>query len=95
MFALVMSVGVFFLTTDIDSYIFKMDKQAISQIIDNQQAENPDNENPVHHGVEDLFTVDNCIGHIADGIFFGNTVFITQRIEYKFTTQIWQPPKYS
>ena len=95
MFVLVMSVGVFFLTTDIDSYIFKMDNQTISQIIDNQQTENPDETNSVNHGVEDLFNVSSASSSSSGIVFIGEIGFIAQRIEYKFATQIWQPPKLS
>ena len=95
LFVLFMSVGVFFLTTDIDSFIFKMDNQTISQIVDNQEPENSDKSDSIHHGVEDLFHLSSCPSYSSGIVFIGKIGFIAQRIEYKFPTQIWQPPKLS
>ena len=95
MFVLIMSVGIFFLTIDIDSCIFKIDHQTISQIIDNQQSENPDNTNSGHHGVDDLFNGSPGSSYSSGIVIIGKIGFIDKLIEYKFATQIWQPPKLS
>ncbi len=95
MFVLLMSVGVFFLTTDIDSFVFKIDKQTISQSFDNQQSENTDDSNSTHHGIEDLFNVCSGSSNSIGIVFIGKIGFIDKIVEYKFATQIWQPPKLS
>jgi hypothetical protein len=67
----------------------------IVQVIDNETTENQDCPDSNHHGVEDLYAVNDCITNISQSVFLGKTGFISQRIEFKFATQIWQPPKLS
>jgi hypothetical protein len=95
LFVLFMSVGIFFLTTDIDSFILRIDKQVNIQVIDNKTTESQGCTDSVHHIAEDLFVVNNCIRNISDSMILGKTGFIAPKIEFKFATQIWQPPKYS
>ena len=95
MFVLVLSVGIFFLTTDFDSFILKGDSQNISLILDNQHTENTEDTNSIHHGIEDLFPMGNGLSFFSESIFLGKIGFVPQNMEYGFAAQIWQPPKLS
>ena len=95
MFVLVLSVGIFLLTTDFDSYILKMNNYNISLIVDNQNTENTDGTDSVHHGIEDLFPAGTGLNYFSGSMFMGEIGYLPQIVEYRFASQIWQPPKLS
>ena len=95
MFILMLSAGIFLLTSDFDSYILKMNNWNISLVVDNQDTENSDSTDSVHHGIEDLFPAGTGLSYFSEIRFFGKIGFIPQIVGYRFSSQIWQPPKLS
>lgn len=94
LFALSMTVGISFLTTDIDNYILQVDNNVIAQISDNEPTDNPSGVGFCHHPTEDLFAPNNTNFCISESILMGAIGFIPPMCENRFHAPIWQPPKF-
>ncbi len=92
---LLLSVGLLFLTTDIESCFIDVDNQAISQVLDSESQGETENTHSLHHLSEDLFSAINSSNYNYNGISLGKIVLLHPRINNNFLSSIWQPPKFS
>lgn len=95
-FVLVLSFGLFLLTTGNETCFNSADNHFISHILDDEtDGGDADNSHSFQHLSEDLFAPVDCPKYINEGISVAVIILAPVRINNNFFTSIWQPPKFS